>query len=299
MRVCESQLVYRDPSRIMSTLKDSPKRQSLAMLSGLTAGVLSLLPMGADLLILTVYLICVIYVLYQMALSIKENIEIVLDGKALESAIATQLERQTLYRAKAQVIADGSLLSIAFLQPDNEQEFGQIGIGVFPQGKLPLRASIDNLQVSFINTLPEQQLFINWDSSSLSVQGSAAQRAIRKAPGEPVDLFQQQVMTVVNPGQRVNVAVTSEKLFRRPPNQIAMETKPTLIDVAKMPELKEVQRTYSLQIVMWVQLMNNPDAPGLQLLLPFNFRINLLADNVFLLSWLFDFFSPQPKQKSR
>ena len=54
--------------------------------------------MGSDVLILTIYFLVVIYVLYQMALSVESNledkVEIVLDREQLVDQIHGQLEQQ-------------------------------------------------------------------------------------------------------------------------------------------------------------------------------------------------------------
>lgn len=261
--------------------------------------------MGADILILTIYLICVIYVLYQMALSLESNledqVEITLDEAALEEATNGQLQQQTLYQAQAEVMKEektGPLLRLTFMNRD--QLAGNVALQVLPQGKRPLQPPMNDLNVKIINGLPGQQVFINWDSSSLSVHGGLANRVIRQVPGMPVDLFQPQVMTVANPGQMVSVTVTSESLFNRPDNKSALESTPALIDLSKVPEMKESQRVYSLRMLMWVRSMTNPNGPAMQLLLPFNFRINVLPDRVALpiLSWLLNSFSPRPRQKS-
>lgn len=257
--------------------------------------------MTTDILILTIYLICVVYVLYQMALAaeakLQDQIEVVLDGKTLIETIATQLKQQTLYQVKATMAADksGSRLQLTFFNQD--QAIGKVMLQVLPQGKLPLKPPLNNLKVSIINGFPDQQVFINWDNSSLSVHGGLAHRVIRNVPGRPVDLFQTQVMTVVNPEQAVSVTVTSESLFNRPDNKSALESAPSLIDLSRVPNMKEPMRVYSLRMLMWVRSMTNPNHQAMQLLLPFNFRINVLPDHVALpvLSWLLNFFSPKKK----
>ena len=261
--------------------------------------------MGADILILTIYLICVIYVLYQMALSLEgkleDQVEVVLDEATLQEATNEQLQQQTIYQAQAEVVKEektGPLLQLTFLNRD--QPVGNVHLQVSPQGKRPLEPPINNLSVKIVNGLPDQQIFINWDNSSLSVHGGLANRVIRNVPGMPVDLFQPQVMTVANPGQMVNVTVTSESLFNRPDNKSALESAPALVNFSKVPEMKESKRVYSLRMLMWVRSMTNPNGPAIQLLLPFQFRINVLPDRVALpvLSWLLNYFSPKPKQKS-
>ena len=258
--------------------------------------------MAADFFILTVYLICVVYVLYQMALSLEEKLEdqfaIVLDDTALQEAATGQLQQQNLYQAQANVASEekvGSSLQLAF--SNQEQLVGAIQVQVFPQGKRPLDPPLKDLQIKIVNGLPDQQVFINWDNSSLAVHGGLANRVIRLVPGMPVDLFQTQVMTVANPGQMVSVTVTSESLFNRPENKTALESGTTLVDFNRVPEMKEPMRAYSLRMLMWVRSMTDPNRPAMQLLLPFNFQIKVLPDRVALpvLSWLLNFFSQEPK----
>ncbi|MGF1523922.1 MAG: hypothetical protein ACFBSF_16510 [Leptolyngbyaceae cyanobacterium] len=262
--------------------------------------------MAADLFILTVYLICVVYVLYQMALSLEDKLEdqfeIVLDKAALQEAAAGQLQQQGIYQAQAEVVSEekiGSFLQLIF-STQEQPVVGNVLVQVFPQGKRPLEPPMKDLKVRIVNGLPDQQVFVNWDSSSLAVHGGLANRVIRQVPGMPVDLFQPQVMTVANPGQMVSVTVTSESLFNRPDNKSALESATSLVDFNKVPEMKESMRMYSLRMLVWVRSMTDPNRPAMQLLLPFNFQINVLPDRVALpiLSWLLNFFSAGPKQKA-
>lgn len=268
--------------------------------------------MGVEFLILTIYFICVTYVLYQMALSVEAKLEdqvrIVLNAEILQSTVTTQLNQQSLYHAEAEVETQGqekkedkALLKITFFY--NMQPVGLVALQVSPVGKLPLEPSPKNLLVSVTNTLPDQQVFIDWDQSAISAYGGAGQRVIRQVPGSPTDLLQAQVYTVVNPGLQTKVAVTSENLLKRPDNQMALEVDKALINFSQIPEIKEPRRQYSLQMLMWVRSMSNPNSPALQILVPFVFRIELLPDHVALpvLSWIlnFDPFAPNPSQKTR
>jgi hypothetical protein len=263
--------------------------------------------MGVELLILTIYFICVVYVLYQMALSVEakleDQFEIVLDGDSLKAAIANQLQQQTLYHAEPEVHTEkgDALLKLTFRRQDDP--VGAVGIQVKPTGKQPLEPPIRTLSVAIVNTLPDQQVLVNWDYSTLSVYGGPAQRVIRQVPGQPTDLLQAQVYTAVNPGLQSSVAVTSEGMLQRPDNQVALEVGTALIDFNKIPMMKEPMRQYSLQMLVWVRSMIDPNSPPLQLLVPFVFRIKILPDHVALpvLSWLLNFnpFTVNPFQKSR
>lgn len=262
--------------------------------------------MGVELLILTIYFICVVYVLYQMALSVEakleDQFEIVLDSERLQNAIAEQLQQQNLYQAQAEVETVGNaLLKITFFR--DEEPVGAIGIQVRPIGKQPLEPPIKNLNVAIANNLPDQQVFVNWDYSAISIFGSPGQRVIRQVPGSATDLLQPQVYTVVNPGGQSNIAVTSEGMLKRPDNQMALEVSSALVDFNMIPRLKEPMRQYSLQMLVWVRSIAAPNSPALQLLVPFVFRIRVLPDHVALpvLSWLLNFnpFMLNPFQKSR
>lgn len=261
--------------------------------------------MGVELLILTVYFICVVYVLYQMALSVEarreDQYEIVLDGESLEQAIAAQLQQQNFYPTATTVVADkgNSLLRITFSNQD--EAIGFVGIQVKPIGKQPLEPPVRQLYVTIVNTLPNQQVFVNWDYSAISTYGGPGQRVIRQVPGSPTDLLQSQVVTVVNPGLQTHVAVTSEGMLNRPDDQTALEINSALFDFNKIPQLKESMRQYSLQMLIWVRSMTNPNSPAVQLLAPFVFQVKVLPDHVALpvLSWLLKFnpFSFKPARK--
>lgn len=269
--------------------------------------------MGVEFLILTVYFICVIYVLYQMALSVEaqleDQFEVVLRGDDLQAAVNAQLQQQRLYQAQAemQTIEGKSLLKLTFFvledQTDDLKAIGTVALQVMPQGKRPLEDAIKTISVSVINTLPDQQVFLQWDRSAISVFGGFAQRVIREVPGNTTDLLPSQAPTVVNPGLQTNVKVTGESLLTRPDNQVPLAVSSALVDFHKIPAMKEPMRHYTLQIVMWVQSLLYPDDPALQLILPFTFHIKVLPDHVALpvLGWLLNFnpFAPRTSQKPR
>lgn len=258
--------------------------------------------MAADILILTIYFICVLYVLYQMALSVEAKLEdqvkIVLDGEALKEAVTAQLEAQTAYSVTAEVLEEKGITSLKLGFTLYNDAIAPVALTVTPQGKQPLEPAMTSLVVTLGNGLPDQQVFINWDSSSLSTYGGLAQRVIRMVPGMPVDLFQPQVMTVANPGQAVSVTVTSEHLFTRPEDKQALTSGATLVDFNQVLGLKEPMRQYSLRILLLVQPMTRP-GKAMQLLVPLNFKIEVLPDHVALpvLSWLLSASRPKPKQK--
>ncbi len=134
-------------------------------------------------------------------------------------------------------------------------------------------------------------MFIEWDRSALSIHGGYAQRVIRQVPGSTTDLLPSQAPTVVNPGLQTNVSITGESLLSRPENQMTLEVGPALVNLSQVPNLPAPMRKYSLQLVMWVRSTLHPNSPALQMILPFNFQIEVLPDHVALpvLSWLLNF----------
>jgi hypothetical protein len=260
--------------------------------------------MAADILILTIYFICVVYVLYQMALSVEakleDQVQVVLDTDTLQAAIAPQLAQQGRSDITACIRSGKGPVALELVVPTGQKEEAEsLQIQVSPQGKLPLRPPVQNLSITAINGLSTQQVFFDWDSSSLSVHGGLAYRVVRNVPGRPLDLLQPQVQTVANPNQGVSAQVTSEALFRRPEANNALESVPVLINLEAIPEMKEMMRVYSLRLLVWIKPMNVPDSQVIQLLLPFNFKIEVLPDHVALpiLSWLLDWFSPAKRPR--
>lgn len=253
--------------------------------------------MGRDILILTIYFICVIYVLYQMALSVEakleDQIQIVLDQEGLQKAIAPQLERQNRKDITAKIVAEKTPPYLELTFPQGKDTPTKVQVQVSPQGRKPLRPPVKNLDVTLINGLPDQQVFLDWDRSSISVFGGLAHRVVRDVPGRPLDLLQPQVFTVANPAQAISANITSEALYSRSDQSTALNSSPVLIDLENIPTMREMMRFYSLGLVLWIKPVNGPDNQALQLLLPFTFRIEVLPDHVALpiLSWLLDLFS--------
>lgn len=251
--------------------------------------------MEIDFLILTVYFICMGYVVYKMALSIEEELEdqvvLVPDGVNLETSVRSQLVRQGFADTAAAVPSPGGgalgkavslLLTVpeprslapAEDQPDQPEE-GQITVQVLPQGPHPLQP-VNGLTVQVINQTRAVQVTVDWDRSSITRMTNEIRRAIRHTPGMRIDLSLPQVVSVVNPNQYLSTVVTSEDCFSRSPdNQVLQQTAPT-VDVPKMANLKAPLRSYSLDLVVQLVPFSGRGARPIMLLLPFRFVIEPL-----------------------
>ncbi|WP_017297879.1 hypothetical protein [Nodosilinea nodulosa] len=263
--------------------------------------------MERDLLILTVYFICVGYVVYQMALSIEEELEdqvvLVPDVASLESSLRSQLVRQGFAETAAEVVPGGiePLGKAAALRlvvpeprslapPENRPEppqEGQIVVQVLPQGPYPLQPVV-GLTVQVINQSRALQVTIDWDRSSITRMNNEIRRVIRHTPGMRLDLALPQVTSVVNPNQFLSTVVTSEDCFSRSADtQVLQQTSPA-INIPKMADLKAPLRNYSLDLVIQLKPFSDRGGRPVMLLLPFRFAIEPLPAKaaIPLVNWI-------------
>ena len=198
-------------------------------------------------LLLTIYALVVLYVLYQMALSLEDKLEdkviINLDKDFLAEQTRAQLSCQSDAKhiratvdeigfKKSKIkqtvlsLSIGKKASKADLNSPELQGLKKMGLSdaalaamlekkitirVSPVGKQTLRP-VSYLTVTVSNTTADMQIYINWDHSSLEMfkQGN---RIIRSTPNMTRDLSQPQIFSLVNPGQSVTSDITIEKNY--------------------------------------------------------------------------------------
>ncbi|MEO0824286.1 MAG: hypothetical protein AAFW84_07100 [Cyanobacteria bacterium J06635_15] len=255
--------------------------------------------MSTDLLILTVYFICVGYVLYQMALSLEKRFEdqiaIHLDSDSLQTEVTGQIGQQgKTNRMTAEVVeaVNGlrSLVLSLWTSPQGEKPNGTVEIQVLPQGRKPLNPPLQALVVQVANRNPDVQIYIDWDRSSINRMQGQTERVIRQIPGMPLDLLQPQVFSVVNPEQALNATIFPESLFARNVENQTLEAKAALINFEQVIELPDkIPKTYSLRLLVWLKRTIEEDAQAMRLLIPFNFTMEILPDEpaFFVLRWIF------------
>jgi hypothetical protein len=267
-----------------------------------------------DILILTVYFLVVIYVLYQMAISLESQLEdqvqLDLDVDRLLGQVNQQLSRQrTPGRLQAQISQGlipglnlGKLppsyrqLELAIDQPEGAPFRAAVAITVLPLGKRPKGPAIQFLSVQVINRSSDLQIYLDWDRSSITYMSPQSQRVIRVLPGINFDLAQQQVFTVVNPGEMLKTDVTTERTFVRNPETQRLEPKKPLIEIAPLAAMlsgedevfKKQKSVYSLSLLVGLRAINDAESQTTYLLLPFSFDISLLQDEIAFppLRWL-------------
>ncbi|MEM8542524.1 MAG: hypothetical protein AAGF66_00845 [Cyanobacteria bacterium P01_H01_bin.119] len=247
--------------------------------------------MTTDLLILTIYFICVGYVLYQMALSLErryeDQIEIHLESDPLQTDVTQQLTNQgKANQIKAEVVAanpkspKSRSLVLSLLSPiNNRPPTGSIALQVLPQGKKPLQPPLRTLNVQLTNRSPDMQIYIDWDRCSMTRMQGQTERVIRQIPGMPLDLLQAQVFSVVNPGQMLNAQIAPESSFNRNAETRLLEAKADLINFETIVQLPDiVPKTYTLGLLVWLKQITEDDTQAVRLLIPFNFKMEVLRD---------------------
>lgn len=247
--------------------------------------------MGTDLLLVTIYLICVGYVVYRMYLELKDRLQdevtIVPDGDNLASVVRTQLAQQYVEGVTVDLITDGSTplgpgqtLQIELAVPQGEEEpmLGQLLVQVLPQGPRPLDPPIAALKANVLNRLPGVQVQVDWDRSTLMLFSNRAQRVIRQTPGIGLDLGHAQAISVLHPEQVLRATVTSEEAYGRSEDTNLLQPAAPLIEPEPVLALNANQRYYALYLALHLRPEFDPTQPGVALVLPFQFHIEPLPD---------------------
>jgi hypothetical protein len=162
-----------------------------------------------DLLILTIYVLTVVYVLYQMIDSLEAKTTIQFDRAAFDR----QLEERDLK----------GLLDIKFSLSDRYD---------YTQPKA--------LSLTLLNQSHHAVIYVDWDRSSLTDHTGRSRRVIRLAPGRE-DLFQPQMSSTVTPGSSLNATVTAEDLLKP-------DEKGTLVPTAAIVDAKKAPLQFALYL---------------------------------------------------
>ncbi len=251
--------------------------------------------MEIDFLILTVYFICIGYVVYQMALSLEAELEdqviLVPHGEYLANSVTTQLAQQGLSQLQVEVLnppppplRGGIALRLTIPNPDlpsratvDELPDGQIILQVLPQGPHPMQP-LKGLTVNLINQTQTLQVLVDWDRSSFSRMGSQISRVIRHTPGMRLDLSLAQVASAVNPNQFLSTAVTSEETYSRNPETQVLQISSPLVNIQQVVAMPPPLRTYGLDLVVQLNAFSGRGMRSIILLVPFRFQVDLLPD---------------------
>jgi hypothetical protein len=163
-----------------------------------------------DFVLLTVYFLCVTYVLFQIVSSFNDELMVWLDQDYLNE----QLEQQNLKDAVA--------VSFKFL---NRYEF----------------VEFKKLQIRINNKSSDRALYVDWDYCSLTNQYDPRQsrRVARLTPGSTLDAFQRQVFSVVAPGRTLMEDLIGEDMLSRADKDSPLQVgaNKSLLDFSRPPKI--------------------------------------------------------------
>lgn len=173
---------------------------------------------STDLLLVTVYFLCVTYVLYQIINSFNDEFTIKMEKDDLE----TFLDKLKL-KDKVEV-------SFNF---DGRYEFHKL----------------KELAINIKNKSEEYPIYVDWDASSITDLDGKARRVTRLIPGNSFELSQTQAFSAITPGTTLKEKIVAEDMLTRKGDTDQMEVTKTLIDLSKPkpgPALKRYQDFISL-----------------------------------------------------
>lgn len=208
---------------------------------------------NTDLLLLTIYILCVTYVLYQIINSFNDELTIVLEKKDLDK----QLEDLKLN--------DRVEVSFKF---DKRYEFDKL----------------KEFGVNVKNKSKEHPVFVDWNMSSVTDLDGKARRVTRLIAGNPLDLFQEQALSPVPPGTTMKEKVVAEDMLARKGDDGPMEVSKTLVDLSKPKKpgdpLKRyldfvaMQRTLEISLSLMVRFVGD-GSPATGYPIPINCKFTL------------------------
>ena len=277
--------------------------------------------MGSDVLILTIYFLVVIYVLYQMALSVENSLENKLKIDLNRTVLTEQLDQQLKQLPADQKITaeiedleiEGKKLppqlSLSVTSQINPKQTRKVIAKVGPMGKMPMAKTLMALNVTIINTTSDAQIFIDWDKSSVTAGlARQTQRVVRSGIPISSDLSRSQVLSVINPGETFSTQVTGENRLSLDAETRTLTPGRPLINMQEvatkiailMEESAEDEAippvfAYSLGLMIGIrQITHDQTNHTTYLLLPFAFQAVLLPDEIAFppLRWLLN--RPRP-----
>lgn len=157
-----------------------------------------------DFVLLTVYFLCVTYVLYQIVNSFNDEFMIWLDDDFLKEQLA------------AQHLSDAIAISFKF---NNRYEFDKL----------------EKLQIRIANKSADHALYVDWDYCALSDQYDPrrSRRVTRSVPGSSTDLFQRQVFSVIAPGKTLMEDLFAEDMMSRKDGGSPVQASKGVLDFSK------------------------------------------------------------------
>jgi hypothetical protein len=164
----------------------------------------------SNLLLLTIYFLCVTYVLFQFINAFSDEYTISIDKSALEE----ELKRKKI---------------------DDRLEVGFKFNGRYEINSN--RNKLNKLSITLKNKSTDYPIYVDWDYSSMTDWfGGRSRRLTRIVSGRTLDLSQQQVFSVINPGLSLQEDVVPEDILERKGDKGEVEVTKPLLDLMPPPQ---------------------------------------------------------------
>jgi len=167
-----------------------------------------------DLIILTLYLIGIIYTFNRMVDSIADQMQVLFNKKT----VGEQLKKQNL------------------------EEQMEISFGL--KGMYPIDGSdtLYTLPISIKNKSENLAIYVDWDNSSIVGSDQRSRRVIRQSPDLIRDLAVPQIPSLIVPGKTLKESVTAEDVFKRDQESGTYSPGTPIANIAKLQKGKKDQK---------------------------------------------------------
>ena len=155
-----------------------------------------------DYVLLTIYLLCITYVLYQVVNSFNDEFTIRLE----QGDLTQQLQSLSLQ----------DIVNVSF-KFDTHYEFH----------------TLKELAISINNKSEDYPIYIDWDYCSITDLDGRSRRVARLPPGNTLDLFQNQVFSVIAPGKTLKEKIASEDMLARKGDEGLLVLEKTIVDLTE------------------------------------------------------------------
>ncbi len=164
----------------------------------------------SNLLLLTIYFLCVTYVLFQIINAFSDEYTISMDKDALDAEL------------KRKKIDDRLEVSFKF---NGRYEINS------------KRNKLNKLAVTVKNKSQDYPIYVDWDYSSMTDWfGGRSRRLTRIVSGRSLDVSQYQVFSVINPGLSLQEEVVPEDILERKGDKGEVEVTKPLLDLMPPPQ---------------------------------------------------------------
>lgn len=204
-----------------------------------------------DVIIVAIYLICVVYVLYQAFNSLDDQTKIAVEKIVVEKGSFDGQEEE-------KKLADTPLKDVL----DIKIPFGD---------RYKFTEQPRLLVVVLINKSASFAICADWDSSSLTNYDGRSRRVIRMTPDRKIDLSQRQVSSMIAPGRSLTEALTAEDLLVSTADS-TLAPRDALISIDALKKASENPKTPKVLKDMYANFMSRkaPLRFSLRLILQFS-----------------------------